>query len=72
MHLQMGPFHILLDKMGLDQMGLNKVGMNPIHVIPSRSLCRTSFCQQKSSSAALGAYGSFFHHFGENGCHGSN
>ena len=23
---QMGPFHILLDEMGLDQMGLDKVG----------------------------------------------
>ena len=25
----MGPFHILLDEMGLDQMGLGKVGMHP-------------------------------------------
>ena len=26
----MGPFHILLDKMGLDQMGLDKVGLDKV------------------------------------------
>ena len=36
----MGPFHILLDKMGLDQMGLDKEG---IHQIPyvARLACET-------------------------------
>ena len=29
----MGPFHILLDEMGLDQMGLDKVGMHPLGTV---------------------------------------
>ena len=27
---QMGPFHIVLDEVGLDQMGLDKVGPKPL------------------------------------------
>ena len=34
----MGPFHILLDQMGLDQMGLDQMGLDKEGIHPRKSL----------------------------------